>query len=473
MSKKGLEFLEIPRRSPPKLAANERRIHFKEIYRKTDATSISEQSSRCLDCGNPYCEWKCPVHNYIPNWLTLVQEGKIFEAANLCHQTNSLPEICGRICPQDRLCEGACTINDDFGAVTIGSVEKYITDTAIAQGWLPDLSNIKQTKHKVAIIGAGPAGLACADFLTRNGISVDVYDKYDEIGGLMYYGIPEFKLEKRILHNRKKILDHQKINFYLNTTVGRDIKFKTLVDDYSAVFVSTGAYKPLSGSIKGMGHRSVTQALPYLVASTKRVVGKKLNLEEKAILKTTNERVVVLGGGDTAMDCVRSALRLKAKTVTCLYRRDEKSMPGSAREVRNAREEGTHFVWNKQPQELVANHDGEVRHIKAIATRLKQGQSRGREEFELDHSQPLDIATSKVIIAFGFKPIAHNWLVEENIALNPSNNRTIVGTNMPYQTSNEKVFAGGDMVRGADLVVTAVFDGREAAKSIANYLHVK
>lgn len=473
MSDKLLEFLEIPRRSPNKLVNNERVIHFKEIYGKYNTTSADEQASRCLDCGNPYCEWKCPVHNYIPNWLKLVRAGKLFEAADLCHQTNSLPEICGRICPQDRLCEGVCTINDDFGAVTIGSLEKYIADTAIKQGWLPDLSQVKTTGYKVAIVGAGPAGLSCADFLTRNGVYVDVFDSYDEIGGLMLYGIPEFKLEKQVLLDRKKILEHQKINFHLNVTIGKDIPFSNLIRDYSAVFTATGAYQAIDGQLQGINSKSIVSALNYLTAATRRELGKKLNKNERELLHTTNERIVVLGGGDTAMDCVRSAIRLKAKTVSCLYRRNEGNMPGSVREVKNAKEEGVRFIWNRQPTSLIANHDNEVRHVKGFETKLVPQDNSERQQFVVDKNQPFDIATSKVIIAFGFKPKPHEWLLEADVAIDKKTNKTIVSGTLPYQTAVNKVFAGGDMVRGADLVVTAVYDGREAAKSIVQYLHAQ
>ena len=339
-----LDFLNVERQDPPKLDAQSRIIHFKETYGQYTENVAQEQSYRCLDCGNPYCEWKCPVHNYIPNWLKLVQEGKIMEAVELCHQTNSLPEICGRICPQDRLCEGACTINDDFGAVTIGSIEKYITDTAIEKGWLPDLSKVKKTRFRVAVVGAGPAGLACADRLTRAGIAATVFDCYDDIGGLMLYGIPCFKLDKDVLARRKNILLHQGIQFIFNTTVGidqsADVTFTTLLRDFDAVFIATGAYQPTEGSINGRDANNVERALPYLTAITKQQLKKKLSKQEKEIIATRNERVVVLGGGDTAMDCVRSAVRQGAKSVSCVYRRDEKSMPGISPRGRSCKTRG-------------------------------------------------------------------------------------------------------------------------------------
>ena len=342
MSKHPLQFLEVPRRDPDKEPAEERIRHYGEIYGSYDGADAGAQAGRCLDCGNPYCEWKCPVHNYIPNWLKLIEEGKLFEAAELSHQTNSLPEICGRVCPQDRLCEGACTLEDANGAVTIGSIEKYITDTAVSQGWRPDMSNVTDSGKRVAIVGAGPAGLGAADVLARNGIRAVVYDAYPEIGGLLTYGIPPFKLEKHVVRTRREILEGMGVQFVLNTRIGEDRPLDELLAQHDAVFLGMGTYKYVRGGFTGEDMHGVHEALPYLVGNIYYEFGE----QDPAwpYIDLAGKKVIVLGGGDTGMDCVRTAVRQNAETVQCVYRRDEENMPGSRREVQNSKEEGVEFL---------------------------------------------------------------------------------------------------------------------------------
>ena len=463
------QFLDLPRQDPTKTPALERAKEFKEIYGQFQADQVASQAERCLECGNPYCEWKCPVHNYIPNWLKLVSEGKLFEAAEMSHQTNSLPEICGRICPQDRLCEGACTLNDGFGAVTIGSVEKYITDEALAQGWRPDMTHVEWTDKKVAIVGAGPAGLACADILVRNGVKAIVYDKYEEIGGLLTFGIPPFKLEKDVIKTRRSILEEMGVEFVLGTTIGDDIPFQTLVDDYDAVFLGMGTYTYMKGGFPGEDLYGVFEALPFLISNINRLMGFEKNKQD--FIDMNGEKVVVLGGGDTAMDCVRTSIRQGADQVTCAYRRDEANMPGSMREVQNAKEEGVEFMWNRQPIEIVGE-SGKVTGVKVVTTALGEADERGRRRPEPVLGSEEVIPADRVVVAFGFRPSPAAWLSDFGVDVNSWGGIVADASEYAFQTTNDKVFAGGDMVRGSDLVVTAVFEGREAADGILNYLSV-
>ena len=461
------QFLDVGRFDPSKKTPDERKINFVEIYGEYNQVQAANQAHRCLDCGNPYCEWKCPVHNYIPDWLKLVNEGNIIEAADLCHSTNSLPEVCGRVCPQDRLCEGACTLNDGFGAVTIGSIEKYITEKAFDMGWKPDLSHRKWTDKKVAVIGAGPAGIACADVLTRSGIKSHVYDRNQEIGGLLTFGIPEFKLEKSVIKRRRKILEEMGISFHLGKEIGKDVPFKSIYEDYDAVFLAMGTYTSLEGGFKGEKLPGVYKALDYLIANTKKLLNMSKNKEEYINFK--GKKVVVLGGGDTAMDCNRTAIRQGAKSVTCLYRRDEKNMPGSRREVKNAKEEGVIFDFNIQPIDILGNT--KVEGVKVVKTELGERDQNGRQV-------PLPIPGSEkiydadvVIIAFGFRASPAKWF--ENFNIETKKNGLVVAKEdqeYKFQTSNKKIFSGGDMVRGSDLVVTAIWEGREAGKSIIEYV---
>ena len=468
MSKHPLQFLEIPRRDPDKEAAELRVKHYDEIYGSYDGADAGAQAGRCLACGNPYCEWKCPVHNYIPDWLRLVEEGKLFQAAELSHQTNSLPEICGRICPQDRLCEGACTLNDGLGAVSIGSVEKYITDEALKRGWRPDMSGVGDSGKRVGIVGAGPAGLAAADVLARRGIRSVVYDANPEIGGLLTFGIPPFKLEKEVVRQRRRILEGMGVTFVLDTRIGEDLSFQSLLDEFDAIFLGMGTYRSVRGDFPGEDLPGVHEALPYLVANVYREMN---GYGTDAGVDIAGKDVVVLGGGDTGMDCNRTAIRQGAASVSCAYRRDEANMPGSRREVSNSKEEGIRFLFNQQPVEILGT--GRVTGVRLIETRLGEPDAGGRRSPQPVPGTEHVIAADAVIIAFGFRPDPPAWFDEFDIALQPDGRvRAAAIGNHPFQTTNPKVFAGGDMVRGSDLVVTAVFEGREAATGISRYLGV-
>ena len=466
-----MQFLDVSRQSPKKAQAEVRIHDFREIYGHYQPDSAAAQAGRCLECGNPYCEWKCPVHNFIPNWLKLVQEGNLFAAAEMSHKTNSLPEICGRICPQDRLCEGACTLNEGFGAVSIGSIEKYISDEAFKQGWRPDMSNVVPTGKKVAIIGAGPAGLGCADILARNGVQAIVFDKYNEIGGLLTYGIPPFKLEKEVVINRRSILEYQGVQFKLNTEVGKDVSMASLLADYDAVFLGMGTYTSMRGEFTGEDLPGVVQALPYLISNIHKLLGNEPRPE--AFIDMKGQRVVVLGGGDTAMDCNRTSIRQNAESVSCVYRRDEANMPGSRREVANAKEEGVEFLFNRQPVAIVG--EGRVEGVKFVETRLGAPDAKGRRKPEVVEGSEHILPADRVILAFGFRPSPAGWLAEHGVKLHDDGRIRVNGhaaAKAKFQTSNAKVFAGGDMVRGSDLVVTAVFEGREAAEGILDFLEV-
>lgn len=463
------QFLDVGRKDPDKKLMRARTAEYVEIYEPYQKEEAQDQAHRCLECGNPYCEWKCPVHNYIPNWLKLVSEGNLFEAAELSHQTNTLPEVCGRVCPQDRLCEGACTLNDGFGAVTIGSTEKYITDTALAMGWRPDMSNRIWTDKKVAIIGAGPAGLGCADVLVRAGVKPVVFDIYPEIGGLLTFGIPEFKLEKTVMSRRREIFEEMGIEFRLNTEVGKDVQMQALLDEYDAVFMGMGTYKYMKGGFPGEELHGVYDALPFLISS----VNRNLGFEKKPAdyISVRGKRVVVLGGGDTAMDCNRTSIRQAASSVVCAYRRDEENMPGSRREVANAKEEGVEFLFNRQPIAIIGND--KVEGIKMITTRLGEPDKNGRRRPEPIPGSEEIVDADVVLVAFGFQPNPPAWL--QDFAIDTNSWDGVIAEEdqqFKFQTSNPKIFAGGDMVRGSDLVVTAIWEGRQAAEGILDYLDV-
>ncbi len=464
-----LKFLKVQREMPREVPVAKRVLGYGEIYGQFDADAAADQAGRCLDCGNPYCEWKCPVHNYIPNWLKLIEEGRIVEAAELAHETNPLPEICGRVCPQDRLCEGACTLNDGFGAVTIGAIEKYITDEAIRLGWKPNLSSVKRSGKRVAIIGAGPAGLAAADRLARFGIDPVVYDRQSEVGGLLTFGIPPFKLDKGVVAKRRTLLEGMGVSFKLGVEIGRDLPFDQLRREHDAVFLAMGTYRALDGGLPGLALAGVYPALRYLISNVNRVMSWR---DEAAPIDLQGKRVVVLGGGDTGMDCVRTAIRQGAASVQCVYRRDEDNMPGSRREVKNAKDEGVEFLFNRQPLAILG--DDRVESVRVIETRLGPPDAKGRRRPENVSGSECELAADAVIVAFGFEADPPNWFAEAGIRVQ-NNGRTVVKPEpdaLAFATSLDGVFAGGDMVRGADLVVTAVYEGREAAQSIARWLGV-
>jgi len=463
------QFLDVGRQDPLKKDIVERTTEFVEIYQPVTQEQVADQSHRCLDCGNPYCEWKCPVHNFIPNWLSLIAEGRIFEAADLSHATNSLPEVCGRVCPQDRLCEGACTLHDGFGAVTIGNAEKYITDTAFAMGWKPNMSNVIPTDKTVAVIGAGPAGLACADILVRNGVKPVVFDKYPEIGGLLTFGIPEFKLEKSVMARRRQVFTDMGVEFRLHTEIGNHVSIDTLLTDYDAVFMGMGTYQYIKGGFDGEHLEGVYDALPFLVSTIQRNLG--FEKDPTDFIRVEGQRVIVLGGGDTAMDCNRTSIRQGALSVTCVYRRDEDNMPGSQREVVNAKEEGVEFLFHRQPLAIVG--DGKVEGVRVISTQLSEPDEDGRRHPEVIEGSEEILPADVVLVAFGFMPNPADWLAEKGVNINDDG--CVIAPEAQackFQTNNPKIFAGGDMVRGSDLVVTAVWEGRQAAEGILNYLDV-
>ncbi|WP_440874753.1 FAD-dependent oxidoreductase [Thalassotalea sp. PLHSN55] len=469
MSKNVYQFIDVKRIDPPKKPIEDRKINFVEIYNPLSSDQSAGQADRCLECGNPYCEWKCPVHNYIPQWLELVTEGRIFEAADLCHQTNSLPEMCGRVCPQDRLCESACTLNEEFGAVTIGNIEKYITDTAFAQGWKPDLSEVVKTGKRVAVIGAGPAGLACADVLTRHGVDAVVYDRHAQIGGLLTFGIPSFKLEKDVIQKRREIFEGMGIEFRLNTNVGTDVSFESLSEEYDAVFLGLGTYTDMSGGFDNESAPGVYNALDFLIGNTQKIM--EITENAKPYVNFDNKKVIVLGGGDTAMDCVRTSVRQGATEVTCAYRRDEANMPGSPREVQNAKEEGVNFAFNLQPLDVAVDANGNACGVKFVKTQLGAPDANGRRSPEPIEGSEFIMEADAVVIAFGFLPSPPQWMKDAGVEVD-SRGRVVAVDNSDFalQTSKENIFAGGDMVLGSDLVVTAVDQGRKAAMGILDFV---
>lgn len=461
-------FLERSREDPDVLPLNVRRHEFREIYKPFEPDEAASQAGRCIDCGNPYCEWKCPVHNYIPNWLKLAGEGRIMEAADLCHETNSLPEVCGRICPQDRLCEQACTLATGFGAVTIGAIERYIVDEALKQGWRPDLSHVQTRPWSVGIVGAGPAGLACADILTRNGVSVTVYDRYPEIGGLLSFGIPDFKLELQVMRRRREILEGAGVHFKLNCEIGRDIQAHELERMHDALFFGLGTYKPVEASLPGMEKGGIVPALEYLIGQTAHMYA--MDLPAYPHIDLSGEDVLVLGGGDTAMDCVRTAVRQGASSVCCVYRRDRKNMPGSQREVDHAMKEGVRFEFNAQPLRLI-HEKRKLVGLEIVKTRLVAAED-GRARPEPVEGSERILPASALIFAFGYRPSPPQWLTALGVETDNSG-LVRMEDRLPGQTSNPAIFAAGDMVRGSDLVVTAIADAREAADSIIRYLEAQ
>ncbi len=465
-------FLQRQRHDPDVFSLEVRRSEFREIYKPYEQKDAAEQSERCLDCGNPYCEWKCPVHNYIPNWLKLARDGRILEAADLCHETNSLPEVCGRICPQDRLCEQACTLQTGFGAVTIGAIERYIVDEAFKQGWRPNLSHVQPKPWSVGIVGAGPAGLACADVLSRNGVSVTVYDRHPEIGGLLSFGIPDFKLELKVMRLRRQVFEEMGIQFRMNCEIGRDIQADELLGMHDALFFGTGTYTPVEAELPGMDQGGIVPALPYLIGQTAHMYG--LEMPGYPHVNLRGEDVLVLGGGDTAMDCVRTAIRQGAKSVSCVYRRDRDNMPGSQREVDHAMKEGVNFEFNTLPVALQHNQ-GKLSGLQVVRTELVRDEQGGRAKPQVVTGSEQVLPASAVIFAFGYRPSPPDWLTALQVDTETSGRvRITAGASaLPGQTSNPAIFAAGDMVRGSDLVVTAIADAREAAQGMLQYLEMK
>lgn len=468
------QFIDLPRNDPPKIPLATRKKDFIEIYQSFTEAQAQAQADRCLGCGNPYCQNKCPLHNNIPNWLRLANEGRIIEAVELAHSTNTLPEVCGRVCPQDRLCEGDCTLNAEFGAVTIGNIEKYITETAFQMGWKPSVVDVPKTGKKVAIIGAGPAGLGCADILIRHGVDVTVYERQQEIGGLLTFGIPAFKLEKNVMSRRRELFTNMGIEFKLGVDIGRDIALSDLVAQYDAVFLGVGTYQGMKANIPNEQADGVYSALPFLIGNTQNL----LNLDAPEYVSMAGKRVVVLGGGDTAMDCVRTSVRQGAAEVTCVYRRDAANMPGSKKEYTNAKEEGVEFEFNAQPVEIEADpiavqtdSHGKVNGIKIVRTRMGEPDANGRRRAEMIEGSEEVIECDAVIVAFGFAPHAMPWLAEVGVEIDAKGRIARAGR-LAQQTSNPKIFAGGDITRGSDLVVTAIAEGRDAAFSIMDYLEV-
>lgn len=458
-----LKFVEVSRDMPDKRTADTRRQDFDEIYAEFAAAKAAEQASRCSQCGVPYCQSHCPLHNNIPDWLRLTAEGRLQEAYEISQATNSFPEICGRICPQDRLCEGNCVIEQSgHGTVTIGAVEKYITDTAWAEGWVPSLAPSAERAETVGIIGAGPAGLAAAERLRRAGIQVAVYDRYDRAGGLLTYGIPGFKLEKDVVMRRIAQLEEAGVVFRLNCTIGEDLSFEELRSSHDAVLIATGVYKSRALSLPGDTGTGIVQALDYLTASNKRGFGDTVPAFEDGTLDAEGKRVVVIGGGDTAMDCVRTALRQGASSVKCLYRRDRTNMPGSQREVTNAEEEGAEFVWLAAPKGFEGDP---VSGVQVQKMRLGAADATGRQAPELiegaDYVEPADL----VVTALGFMPeeLPTLWNSSELEVTRWGTIKAAYGTG---ETAADGVYAAGDIVRGASLVVWAIRDGRDAADAM-------
>ncbi|WP_169543866.1 NAD(P)-dependent oxidoreductase [Sneathiella aquimaris] len=467
MSKKMLKFVSVDKQMPEKRGADLRKEDFQEIYEEFETDKAVEQASRCSQCGIPFCQVHCPVQNNIPDWLNLTANGRLEEAYEISQATNNLPEICGRICPQDRLCEGSCVIEKGFESVTIGAVEKYITDTAWEKGWVKPNAPVRELSQSVGVIGAGPGGLAAADQLRKRGYQVHVYDRYDRVGGLLVYGIPSFKLEKDVVERRARLLADGGVTFHLNFNIGKDATFAELRDRHDAIVIATGVYKARDIALPGSGLNGIVPALDYLTASNRKGLGDEVAEFENGTLNADGKNVVVIGGGDTAMDCVRTAIRQGAKSVKCLYRRDRKNMPGSLRETTNAEEEGVEFVWLSAPKAFLG--DDNVTGVKAIDMHLGIADSTGRQvPVEIEGSER-DIPCDLAIKALGFDPEDIPALFDEP-ALQVSRWGTIDADPITKMTSMEGVFAVGDIVRGASLVVWAIRDGRDAALSVEMYL---
>ena len=468
MLEKMLKFTDLDKQTPKKRKIDKRKGDFKEIYHEFLNEKAKEQSSRCSQCGVPFCQIHCPLSNNIPDWLKLTAEGRLKEAYEISQSTNNMPEVCGRICPQDRLCEGNCVIEQSgHGTVTIGSVEKYITDTAWEKGWVKPIKVAKQKKQTVGIIGAGPAGLACAEELRKFGYQVTIYDRYDRPGGLLIYGIPNFKLEKFVVERRTNLLKESGIKFKQNFEIGKDATLDQLKEKHDAILIATGVYKPRNVDIPGNGLGNIFPAMQFLTASNKKGLGDKVKLFDDGTLDAKNKKVVVIGGGDTAMDCVRTAVRQNAKSVKCLYRRDRENMPGSAREVGNAIEEGVEFLWLSSPKKFIGKKNVEAVEVQKM--KLGEPDSSGRKKPVIIENSNYELKADIVIKALGFDPENLPKLFNsENLAV--SKWGTIKIDLISMQTNIPGVFAAGDIVRGASLVVWAIRDGRDAATQISKYL---
>ena len=471
MSEKMLKFVDIGQQTPPKREVENRKKDFGEIYKEFIHEKASEQSSRCSQCGVPFCQVHCPLSNNIPDWLKLTAEGRLKEAYELSQSTNNMPEVCGRICPQDRLCEGNCVIEQSgHGTVTIGSIEKFITDTAWENGWVKPIELKNEKNQSVGIIGAGPAGLAAAEELRKQGYKITIYDRYDRAGGLLIYGIPNFKLEKFVVERRTKLLAESGIEFVQNFEVGKDASLDQLRKKHDAILIATGVYKAREIDIPGNDLNNIFPAMDFLTASNKKGLGDKVELFDEGTLNAEGKDVVVIGGGDTAMDCVRTSIRQKAKSVKCLYRRDKENMPGSAREVANAEEEGVEFIWLSSPKEFKGINKIE----KLIVDKIKLGEpdESGRRKPEIQINSDFEVKADMVIKALGFDPEDLPVLFDCN-DLQISKWGTVKIDFDTMETNLKGVFAAGDIVRGASLVVWAIKDGRDVAKSIKNYLENK
>jgi glutamate synthase (NADPH) small chain len=471
MTDKMLKFINIGKQTPPKREVDNRKEDFNEIYKEFINEKASEQSSRCSQCGVPFCQIHCPLSNNIPDWLKLTAEGRLKEAYELSQSTNNMPEVCGRICPQDRLCEGNCVIEQSgHGTVTIGSIEKYITDNAWEQGWVNPIKVKNERSQSVGIIGAGPAGLAAAEQLRKLGYQITVYDRYDRAGGLLIYGIPNFKLEKFVVERRTKLLEEGGIKFIQNFEVGKDATLEQLKKKHDALLIATGVYKAREIELPGNDLGNIFPAMDFLIASNKKGLGDKVESFDDGTLNAEGKEVVVIGGGDTAMDCVRTSIRQKAKSVKCLYRRDKENMPGSAREVANAEEEGVEFVWLSSPKEFIGTNKVEGLVVDKI--KLGEADDSGRRKPEIQKDSNFNIKADIVIKALGFDPEDLPKLFGSD-DLQVTKWGTLKTDFDTMETNLPGVFAAGDIIRGASLVVWAIKDGREAAASIKNFLESK
>ncbi len=471
MSEKMLKFVDIGQQNPPKRDISDRKEDFDEIYQEFLKDRAVQQSSRCSQCGVPFCQVHCPLSNNIPDWLKLTAEGRYEEAYQLSQSTNNMPEVCGRICPQDRLCEGNCVIEQSgHGTVTIGSIEKYITEKAWENGWVKPIEINSEKNESVGIIGSGPAGLACGEQLRKKGYKVTIYDRYDRAGGLLIYGIPGFKLEKHVVQRRIKLLEESGIKFVLNFEVGKDSSLTELREKHDAILIATGVYKAREVNLPGNDLSNIFPAMEFLTASNKKGLGDKVELFDNGTLNAEGKDVVVIGGGDTAMDCLRTSVRQNAKSVKCLYRRDRENMPGSAREVGNAEEEGVEFIWLTSPKEFKGTNKIES----VVVNKMKLGEpdDSGRRKPVVEENSDFQIKADLVIKALGFDPEDLPKLFNEE-KLQVSRWGTIKADFDTMETSIEGVFAAGDIVRGASLVVWGIKDGRDAATSIDNYLQSK